>query len=299
MRRHPLADPDAGPASRRPQTVDAHQHFWDPDLNDLSWLTGRFAAIHRPFGPDDLAPLLTGLGIDRTILVQSDGSVAETEHLLQTAERTAFVAGVVGWVDLAAPGVAGTIRALRAGPGGVKLVGIRYALGEEPDPGWILRPDVRRGVQALGQEGLACDLLVGPPELAAVLAAIRSHPDVRFVIDHLGRPPIREGALEPWASLIRPFGELRNVWCKVSGLVTQAEWSGWLPEDLVPFVRHALTVFGPDRLMFGSDWPVCLLAASYEEVHEAAELALNLSDQDHAAVFGGNAIEAYAIDQTA
>jgi L-fuconolactonase len=276
--------------------VDAHHHFWDPAEADYPWLTAELAAIRRRFGPEDLEPLLAATGVQRTILVQTRSSLAETEAFLATAAQTPFIAGVVGWVDLLDPGVADALAHLRGGIGGQKLVGIRHQVHDEPDPDWLRRSDARRGIGAVGAAGLAYDLLVRSRELPAALDTARALPDVRFVIDHLAKPPIRDGQLQPWAELIRPFGDLANVWCKISGLVTEADWATWRPADLEPFVEHALEVFGPDRLLFGSDWPVCLMAATYGEVLDAARATLaGLSGVERAAVFGGNAVAVYRL----
>ena len=282
--------------TEQPVIVDAHHHFWDPAEADYPWLTDELAAIRRRFGPEDLEPLLAATGVERTVLVQTRSSVAETEAFLATAARTPFIAGVVGWVDLIDAGVADALARPRAGIGGEKLVGIRHQVHDEPDPDWLRRSDARRGIGAVGAADLAYDLLVRPRELPAALDAVRALPDVRFVIDHLAKPPIRDGQLQPWAELIRPFGDLGNVWCKISGLVTEADWETWRPEDLEPFVDHALGVFGPDRLLFGSDWPVCLLAATYGEVLDAARATLaGLSSEERGAVFGGNAVAVYRL----
>lgn len=276
--------------------VDAHHHFWDPRTADYPWLTDELAAIRRPFGPDDLAPLLNATAVNRTVLVQTRSSVDETRDFLAVAAATPFVAGVVGWVDLSADDVGATIDALRAGPGGNRLVGIRHQVHDEADPDWLRRADVRRGIAAVGQAGLAYDLLVRPRELPSALETVRDLPDVRFVIDHLAKPEIANGALEPWASRLAPFGGLANAWCKVSGMVTEANWTSWRTEDFTPFVGHAVDVFGPERLLFGSDWPVCLLAASYERVHDLArETLAELSESEREGVFGGNAAEVYRL----
>jgi L-fuconolactonase len=282
--------------TERPVIVDAHHHFWDPAEADYPWLTDELAAIRRRFGPEDLEPLLAATGVERTILVQTRSSLPETEAFLATAAGTPFIAGVVGWVDLLDPGVADGLAQLRDGTGGQRLVGIRHQVHDEPDPDWLRRSDARRGIAAVGAAGLAYDLLVRSRELPAALDMAAAVPDVRFVIDHLAKPPIRDGQLQPWAELIRPFGDLGNVWCKVSGLVTEADWATWRLADLEPFVDHALDVFGPDRLLFGSDWPVCLLAATYGEILDAARATLaGLSSDEGAAVFGGNAAEVYRL----
>jgi L-fuconolactonase len=276
--------------------VDAHHHFWDPSRADYAWMSAEPAAIRRPFGPNDLGPVIAATGVDRTVLVQTRASVDETREFLATATETPFVAGVVGWLDLTDPGIVEAIAALREMPGGEDLVAIRHQIHDEPDADWILRSEVLRGIRAVGEAGLAYDLLVRPRELRPALAAVRALPSVRFVIDHIAKPPIREGALQPWADLIAPFGELPNVWCKVSGMITEADWTGWRPGDLEPYVRHVLGVFGPKRLLFGSDWPVCLVAGSYQQVFDAARSALaDLSPAELDRVFGSNAIEVYRL----
>lgn len=276
--------------------VDAHHHFWDPARASYPWMTDELASIRRPFGPDDLRPLLAERGVDRTVLVQTRSSLDETREFLAVAERTDFVAGVVGWVDLTAPDVASVLGALRAGPGGRWLVGVRHQVHDEPDAGWLLRPDVRRGLRAVGEAGLVYDLLVRPRELPAALEVARALPDLRFVVDHLAKPRIRDSADTEWAERLAPFSDLPHVRCKLSGLVTEADWSGWRPSDLAPFIRRAVAWFGPERVLFGSDWPVCLLAASYGQVVDALQAAIaDLPAPARAAAMGGNAAELYGL----
>jgi L-fucono-1,5-lactonase len=276
--------------------VDAHHHFWDPTQADYPWLTDELARIRRPFGPDDLRPLLGEAGVDRTVLVQTRSSERETVAFLVIAAITPFVAGVVGWVDLTDPKVDIALERLGRGVGGDRLVGVRHQVHDEPDSDWLRRPDVRRGITAVGEAGLVYDLLVRPRELPAALDTVRSLPGVRFVIDHLAKPPIKDGDLEPWASLIRPFGKEPNVSCKLSGLVTEADWETWKPANLAPFVDVAMEVFGPRRLIVGSDWPVCLLAGTYSQVLDAARtLTAGLAPDEREAVFGRNAIEVYRL----
>ncbi|MFL5757873.1 MAG: amidohydrolase family protein, partial [Chloroflexota bacterium] len=219
-----------------------------------------------------------------------------TREFLAVAGTSPLVAGVVGWVDLTDPGVPAAIDALRAAEGGSRLVGIRHQVHDEPDPDWLSRPDVRRGIRAVADAGLVFDLLLRPRELPAGLAVARAFPDTRFVVDHLAKPPVATHEIEPWASLLRPFGELENVSAKVSGLVTEADWRSWETQDLRRYVDHALEVFGPQRLLFGSDWPVCLLAASYDRVVAAARSVLaELSAGERDAVFGSNARSVYRL----
>ena len=276
--------------------VDAHHHFWDPRRVDYPWLTDDLAVIRRPFEAADLAPLVAAEGIEATILVQTRSSLEETREFLATAASVRFIRGVIGWVDLTDPGVGDTIAALREAPGGDLLVGIRHQVHDEPDPAWLLRDDVRRGIAAVARAGLVYDLLVRPRELAAAAELVASMPDARFVVDHLAKPPIRDGTPEAWARLVASFRDLPNASWKLSGLVTEADWERWMPGDLTPYVDHALAVLGPDRLIFGSDWPVCLLAAPYERVLATARtVTAGLSVAERAAVFGGNARMVYGL----
>ena len=282
----------------RPMTaiVDAHHHFWDPSDDPYPWMTGPSEPIRRPFGPEDLRPLLDATGVSATVLVQTRSSLDESRAFLATAEAVDFVAGVIAWVDLTAPGVADAVAELRTGPGGEALVGIRHQVHDEPDPRWLARDDVRRGLQAVEDAGLVYDLLVRPRELPAALDVARAMPGLRFAVDHIAKPPIASGEQEPWSTLMEGFGELSNVACKLSGMVTEADWKTWRLDDLQPYVDHVLEVFGPERLLFGSDWPVCLLAASYQTVvdtHVALVAALSPSERD--AVMGGTAVRLYGL----
>lgn len=278
-----------------PAVVDAHHHFWTPGDHDYYWMAGdELAPIRRPFGPDDLLPLLQAAGVDATVLVQTVPSVAETREFMAISQATPFVAGVVGWVDLKDPGVRETLASLQTQPDGKTLVGIRHQVHDEADPAWLLRSDVQRGLQAVGEAGLAYDILVRPRELPATLAIARANPGMRLVIDHLAKPPIATGEIADWAAMMRPFRDETHVWCKLSGMVTEANWDAWKPNDLRPYVETVLDVFGTNRVMFGSDWPVCLLAGEYTDVKEALEATLPpLTTGEHAAVFGGNAIDFY------
>ena len=279
------------------RVVDAHHHFWDPALRDYPWMGEELAAIRRHFGPRELAPLLVANGVDRTVLVQTISSLEETQEFLATAARTEFIAGVVGWVDLTDPSVGDTLSELRMGIGGNKLVGVRHQVHDEVDERWLLRDDVLRGIRAVGDAGLVYDLLVRTREVPAALAVARRFPDIRFVIDHMAKPHIKAGPRDPeWEQAMAGFSDLPNVTCKVSGLVTEANWKGWTPDELAPYVRRAIGWFGPERCMFGSDWPVCLLAATYEQVLEATRYSLReLNRAEIEGVFGGNAIRVYGL----
>jgi len=276
--------------------VDSHHHFWNPDRGDYPWMTGPLAPIRRRFGPEDLAPGLRECGVDRSIVVQTWSSLGETRELLRIAAATDFVAGVVGWVDLSDPGVGQTIQALKSSPAGRYLVGVRHQVHDEPDPKWLLRPDVDRGISAAGRAGLVYDLLVRPRELPAALDLVRRHPETTFVIDHIAKPAIARHEISPWSELIASFGRLPNVNCTLSGMVTEADWATWRPDDLKPYAGRVVDCFGPKRVMFGSDWPVCLVAASYRQVFDATlECIAGLSAEAQGQVMGESAIAVYRL----
>lgn len=280
----------------RAPVIDAHHHFLFPDTREYPWLTADLDPIRRRFAPEDLRPPLARAGVDATVLVQTVSSLDETREMLEIAAATDFVAGVVGWVDLTDPIVPEVLDELRAGTGGDHLVGVRHQVHDEEDPRWLLRPDVLRGLQSISEAGLAYDLLVRPRELPAALNVARIHPELRFVIDHIAKPRIAAGEDPEWAERMAGFAQLPNVYCKLSGMVTEAGWKSWQPADLAPFVSKVRGWFGDERLLFGSDWPVCLLAASYEQVKEALLTALGpTSPEALAAIFGGNAAAAYRL----
>ena len=277
--------------------IDAHHHLWDTARRDHSWLDGpETAAIRRTFTLADLAPAAAAAGIDRSILVQVLPDADETREFLALAAESDLVAGVVGWADLTAPDVAEALAALRAAPGGELLAGIRHLVQGEADERWLCRPDVRRGLRATGDAGLCYDLLTLPHQLPAAVETVRALPESTFVVDHLSKPPIASGQFEPWASQLRRLAAEPNVYCKLSGLVTEADHESWTVDGLRPYAEIALEAFGPARLMFGSDWPVCLLAASYAEVADAAgQLIAGLSPDERAQVLGGTAARAYRL----
>ena len=275
--------------------IDAHHHFWDPARASYPWMTDALAPIRRRFGPEDLEPLLAANGIDRTVLVQTRSSLDETREFLATAAGHDFIAGVVGWVDLTAD-VAKQIAALQAGPGGKKLVGIRHQVHDEADPEWLGKKDVRRGIAAVGKAGLAYDILVRARELPAALALVKALPDMRFVIDHIAKPPIASGATSEWAAGLKPLAAFPNVFIKLSGMVTEADWKRWTVRDITPYVQRVLEWFGPERCVFGSDWPVCLVAASYARVIDACGQAIgDLPVDERERIFGGNAAVLYRL----
>jgi L-fuconolactonase len=227
-------------------------------------------------------------GVDRSVLVQTVSSLDETREFLETAAANEFIAGVVGWVDMTSPAVAGTLASLVSD----LLVGIRHQVHDEADARWLLRDDVQRGIAAVGEAGLVYDLLVRTRELPAALETVRRHPEMSFVIDHAAKPRIAGGSWdEQWEQALAPFSDVPNVACRLSGLVTEAGWKSWSAEQLEPYVRRVVGWFGPQRCMFGSDWPVCLLAATYDEVIDTLQQIVGMD----AAIFGDTAVRVYGL----
>src|SRR2546425_12916882 len=223
-------------------------------------MTGPMEVIRRRFEPAHLAPALRDCGVDRTVLVQTWSSLDETWEFLHLADENAFVAGVVGWVDLTSTDVAEQIHRLRSSEHAARLVGLRHQVHDEPDPRWVLRPEIERGIASAGRAGLVYDLLVRPRELPAALELVTRHPETTFVIDHIAKPDIARREQVGWALALAPFSDYPNVHVKLSSTITEADWTSWRPEDLEPYERSVLDWFGPRRVMFGSDWPVCLVA---------------------------------------
>jgi L-fuconolactonase len=284
--------PRSDPALR----IDSHQHFWDPAKFGYPWMEGAaLDPVRRAFGPADLAAELTANGIDGTVLVQTVSNIAETHDFLETAQTTPFVLGVVGWVDLTAGDVGDTVDGLLGSS--TRLVGIRHQAHDEPNPDWLNLPTVQRGIRSVGERGLSYDLLVRTRELPAATLLVRTLPDQRFVLDHIAKPPISEGWSQAWSTELASLAELPNVSVKLSGLITEADWATWTPQTLRPYVERVLELFGLDRVMFGSDWPVCLLAApDYGAVVEALTSVLDgLSANELSRVFGANAQRWYQL----
>ncbi|MFJ8885790.1 amidohydrolase family protein [Streptomyces sp. NPDC102402] len=277
--------------------VDSHHHVWDLSVRDQDWITGEeLAPIRRTFTLADLEPEARAAGVAATVLVQTVTVAEETPELLALADGSTLVAGVVGWTDLTAPDVADTLAALRALPGGGRLVGIRHQVQSEPDPEWLLRPDVLRGLRAVAAEGLVYDLIVRPHQLPAAARAAALLPGLTFVLDHAGKPPVALGTTQPWADGLRALAAHPNTVCKLSGLVTEADPRSWTVEHLRPYADTAIEAFGPDRLMYGSDWPVCRLAAPYADVLDAArELTGRLGEEGRQAVLAGTARRVYGL----
>lgn len=281
--------------------VDAHHHLWDLAARPQPWLDDAgMGPLRRDFRLDEVLAEAAAAGIDATIVVHTVADLTESEELLDLAAGQPAVAGVVGYVDLAAPDVGDQLDRLLERDSGWWLAGVRSLVQSEPDPAWLMRPAVLRGLREVARRGLVFDLLVKPPQLAAAVGAVTEVGEGRFVLDHLGKPEIATGGWEPWAASLTELAARGNVVAKLSGLVTEARWDEWTPSGLAPYVDHALAAFGPDRLMFGSDWPVCTLAAPYGRVVSVAEqLTAALSPHERQAIFGGTAVATYGLTPAA
>jgi L-fuconolactonase len=266
--------------------IDAHQHFWIYEPQEYAWLDETMATLRRDFLPAELRPLLEKDGFQGSVLVQVRQSLEETRWMLELAARHQFILGVVGWVDLRSPRLRVDLEALAGAP---KLVGIRHIVQAEADD-FLLRPDFLRGVSLLEEFDLAYDLLIYPRHLPVAAEFVRRFPRQRFVLDHLAKPPVKSAAVDEWARGIRELASFPNLYAKVSGLVTEADWQAWKPDDFRPYLDVAFESFGASRLMMGSDWPVCRVAASYERtVNLVKEYLGKYLPEEREAVLGGNA----------
>jgi L-fuconolactonase len=276
--------------------VDAHHHVWDPNVGAYDWMTGAFAPLRRPFDVDDLVEAAQGTGVEATVVVQVRHDVQETFELLSLVGGASPVRGVVGWLDLTeADRVTEQVDAFRDSPQGSSLVGIRHLVQDEPDPEWLLQASVQQSLRTLGALDLTYDLVIRPPQLRAAVETARAQPETRFVLDHIAKPRMAAGPRDlEWERQMPLLAELRNVWCKLSGLVTEADWERWETADIRPYAERVIEWFGEDRLLFGSDWPVCTLAGSYRRVFGlAGELLAGASDGARAKIMAENAATAY------
>ena len=272
--------------------IDAHQHFWRLDRGDYGWLTPALASIYRNFLPDDLAPLLQKHGIAGTVLVQAAPTDAETEFMLSLAGEHEFIEGVVGWCDFAAADAPAKIAQLA---GRAKLKALRPMIQEIADIDWMLRPELEPAYSALIAHDLAFDALVFPRHLENLAKLLARYPAMRTVVDHCAKPEIAAGDFHDWAARMKVIATGSNAFCKLSGLVTEAG-GDWNVGRLRPYVDHVLSVFGPERVIWGSDWPVCTLAASYDEWNAATDALLSVCTQEErAAILGGNAVAFYRL----
>jgi L-fuconolactonase len=273
--------------------IDAHQHFWHYDPVRDGWITEEMSVLKRDFLPHELDALLDGNGMDGTVAVQADQSETETRFLLGLAEDHPNILGVVGWVDLRSPDLPERLESLARFR---RLRGVRHIAQAESDD-FLARPEVISGIGRLRDFELTYDILVYPRQLPAALTLVQALPDQPFVLDHMAKPLIGLGVREPWATQVRELASHPKVWCKISGLVTEADWGRWRPDDFRPYLDLVFDAFGPHRLMFGSDWPVCLLAAEYRQVVELIETyAEQLPAPERGALFGGNAASFYGLN---
>jgi L-fuconolactonase len=267
--------------------IDAHQHFWMYSPAEYDWIDDSMAMLRRDFLPDDFKPVLESNDFHASVAVQARQTLEETRWLLELAERSPWILGVIGWADLRSPDIRSQLNVITRNP---KLVGIRHIVQSEPDDRFLLQPDFLRGISVLEEFDLAYDILIYTKQLPVAAEFVERFPRQRFVLDHLAKPPIKSGNIDSWAQGISRLAAFPNVFCKLSGLVTEADWQHWSPEQITPFLDVAFESFGPDRLMIGSDWPVCLVAASYAravEVIKSYLLQKRPECQDR--VLGGNA----------
>ncbi len=277
--------------------IDSHQHFWQVGRFDYPWMTPEVGVLCQDYLPPALEPILKRCAVEKTVLVQASNSLEETRWLLSLADQYPFIAGVVGWLDLTGKDARWQLDEFITH---AKFKGVRHLVESEPADDWLIQPSVLEGMRTLAAYGVSYDLLVHTRHLKYAKIVAESCPELRLVIDHMAKPPITSNELDEWAREIEELAAYSNVWCKLSGLVTEANWANWRVEDLKPFTDTALKYFGSQRMMFGSDWPVCLLAASYDRVLEAFQLLLaELSDEDRERIFSKNATEFYRIQQQA
>jgi len=275
--------------------IDAHQHFWTYQPQEYEWIDGSMGVLRRDFLPPDLHPLLQGNGFHGSVAVQARQTLEETRWLLELAAQFPFIRGVVGWVDLRAADLRVTLAALSKN---LKLVGVRHIVQSEPDDRFLLRPDFLRGIGMLEQFGLAYDILIHTKHLEVAVEFVSRFPRQRFVLDHLAKPPIKNGELAHWERGIRNLAEFPNLMAKLSGLVTEADWAGWTPAQIGECLDVAFECFGAQRLMIGSDWPVCTLAGTYQRVIGIVMeyVREHCSAEEIEAVLGGNATRFWRLD---
>jgi len=275
--------------------IDAHQHFWDYDPDKYPWMTEDMQVLARDHGPHDLKPHLDEHDLDGSVVVQARQDVEETRWMLGLTDEHEFLKGVVGWVDLCSPEVEGQLEELAAHP---RLVGVRHIVQDEPDERFLLRDDFCAGISKLAAHGLVYDVLIYPNQLPAALEFTGRFPEQPMVLDHIAKPYIGRGELEPWASQVRELGRRENLTCKVSGMVTEASWSGWTAADFHPYLDVVLEAFGPGRMMYGSDWPVCRLAAEYGPMKAIVDDHLaDLAPDEQASLWGGTAARVYGLEE--
>ncbi len=277
--------------------IDSHHHIWDLSVRDQDWITGEaMQPIRRNFSMADLREAIAGHGIDKTVLVQTVTDYAETPELLKIAENDSLIAGVVGWLKIDAPDAIEHLRGYLDLPGAKYLKSIRDVAQDHPDSNYLGKAETIANVRKLGEFGIAYDLLSKTPELAGAVSLVKACPDVQFIMDHISKPDIARGTMQPWKTLMTELASFPNVVCKISGLVTEADWHVWKIQDFKPYTDHLLEVFTPQRLMFGSDWPVATLGGTYSQVIKLAEqLTSELTPDEGDYFWSKTAIHAYSL----
>jgi L-fuconolactonase len=273
--------------------IDAHQHFWHYSPIEHTWMSDAMEILKRDYLPEDLQPLLSSLHFDGCIAVQVRQSLEETRWLLELAERYDFIRGVVGWLDLRSPELPDQLERFAHHP---KLVGVRHVVQDEPDEAFMLRPEFRQGIAQLQRYDLVYDLLLFPKHLPFASKLVAEFPNQQFILDHIAKPPIADGQLSPWREDLRELATYPNVACKLSGMVTEAKWGQWQPKEFHPYLDIVFKAFGADRLMIGSDWPVCLLSGNYRSTMQIVmEYVQRLSIEAQQAILGDNCARLYRI----
>lgn len=274
--------------------IDSHQHFWRYNEREFGWINQEMQQIRRDFLPEDLLKELDGVGFDGSIAVQARQNLDETAWLLELASKYSFIKGVVGWVDLCSSDARNQLEQFSSDS---KLKGVRHVIHDEPDIDFMLRPAFLNGIRLLVSLNLTYDILIFPKHLCNAMEFVKQFPDQVFVLDHIAKPDIRNGIVYPWKAGIGDLAKFPNVYCKLSGMVTEASWTSWKPADFKPYLETVFESFGTDRVMIGSDWPVCQVAGNYKEVMGIVEEFINeLSDSEKQKVMGQNARKAYHLD---
>lgn len=271
--------------------IDSHQHFWIYETEKHAWIDDDMKVIRKNFLPEDLKIVYQENNVDGCVAVQADQTLAETDFLLDLASKNDFIKGIVGWVDLRASNIDEVLNQYSKFP---KLKGFRHVVQGEADHNFMLRPDFLNGIAALEKYNFTYDILIFPHQLGAALELVRRFPNQKFVIDHIAKPYIKDGFYDGWASLMKAISEYPNVYCKLSGMTTEADYNNWTSEQIEPYMQLVLEAFGTNRILFGSDWPVCLVAGNYTKTKElVTNFIAKLSSEEQAAIMGGNAIEFY------
>ncbi len=271
--------------------IDSHQHFWKYNPAKHTWINNQMSVLKKDFLPGDLEIVFQENQVHGCVAVQADQSEAETTFLLDLADQSKIVKGVVGWIDLCSPELSQRLEKFR---NHTKLCGFRHIVQDEPDPNFMLKDEFQKGLELLTPLGYTYDILIFPTQMDAAIETVKNHPKLKFVIDHIAKPNIKSGKIDVWAKKLARLASYDQVYCKVSGIITEADWDQWNYDEIKPYLDVVFSVFGVDRILFGSDWPVCLLAGSYSDVKNiVARYISELNDSDQEKIWSGNTIEFY------